>query len=414
MKQRIISGKAFTIIKDLALSVLAYTLPAVGLSFFIQPAMARVVSDEVYGRFLTLLGLIRLLVGIFITSLANVRQLRDKDYQEKGEQGDFNFQLIVSVALSSILLIVVLYFYQARDFWEYFLCLVTMILIMLHDYYSIYYRVVIQYKKLVIDNIIIVLGHCLGLLIYIHYPVWQIVMLSGYALGTAYVLFTSPYPKESLRLTSLGKETRKKHLQLGSSHVLKDSINYCDRLLIYPILGGDQVSVYSAAAVVGKVVQLVCGPSQRVILSYIVRQKTLHQKDVKKLLLLSIPLVAIAYGALYLVGLVLLPLMYPQYAQEAEKILWLILLSIVLNAFADILNILLLRFDRTSIQLVISSIRLTCYLSMALLLSGFFGLMGFCYGYFAAAFVFCAFTVTRLLFITGKKKQTPDTDSVPS
>ena len=398
--------KGIKVIKDLFLSVLAYALSAVALTFVVQPAMSRIVDDEVYGRFLTLLSMIRLLVGVFITSLANLRMLRELDYAEKGVKGDFNFQLLLSMALSSVILVVVLYIYQSRSIWEYVLCIITMLLIMVHDYFSVYYRVVIQYSKLVLDNILIVVGYGIGLLIYYFVtPVWQIVIIGGYVCGTLYVLFTSPYCRETVKRTPLYGETLKKHGQMGTSMLLKDTINYCDRLLIYPILGGGQVSIYSAASVVGKVIQLVSTPVQRVLLSYIVRRNTVDKKDLKKVLLLSAPLFAVAYAGLYVVGRILLPIMYPQYADAAAGILWIILLAIIFNTIAAMFNTILMRFDKTSIQIWIPLARLVCYLACALPLVGAFGLMGFCWGYLASAVVFLGFTVMRLFTISGKTNE---------
>lgn len=398
--------KGMKVIKDLFLSVLAYALSAVALTFVVQPAMSRIVDDEVYGRFLTLLSVIRLLVGVFITSLANLRMLRERDYAQKGVKGDFNFQLLLSMALSSVILIVVLYIYQSRSILEYVLCIITMLLIMVHDYFSVYYRVVIQYSKLVLDNILIVVGYGIGLLIYYFVtPVWQIVIIGGYVCGTLYVLFTSPYCRETAKRTPLYGETLKKHGQMSTSMLLRDSINYCDRLLIYPILGGGQVSIYSAASVVGKVIQLVSTPVQRVLLSYIVRRNTVDKKDLKKVLLLSVPLFVVAYAGLYLVGRILLPIMYPQYAEAAAGILWIILMAIIFNTVAAMFNTILMRFDKMSIQIWIPLARLVCYLSCALPLVGAFGLMGFCWGYLTSAVVFLGFTVVRLFMISGKTNE---------
>lgn len=399
-------SKAVNIFKDLFLSVLAYALSAVTLTFVVQPVMARVVDDDVYGRFLTLLSVIRLLVGMFITSLSSLRMLRDREYTEKGLKGDFNFQLLLSMGLSALILAVILYVYQCRSVVEYVLCLITMFLIMVHDYFSVYYRVVIQYNKLVIDNFLIVIGYGVGLLIYCFVtPVWQIVMISGYVFGTVYVVFTSPYCRETVKRTPLYGQTLKKHGQIGASILLKDAINYCDRLVIYPILGGGQVSVYSAAAVVGKVIQLVSAPAQNVLLSYIVHQNGINKKSLKKILMLSVPAFVVLYAAMYLVGRILLPIMYPQYADAAAGILWIILLAIIFNAIAAMFSTILLRFDKMSIQIWIPLTRLICYLACALPLVGTFGLMGFCWGYLASAVVFLGFTVVRLFVISGKTKE---------
>lgn len=404
--KKLASAKGLSAIKDLFLSVVAYALPAVALTFIIQPVMSRVVSDEVYGRFLTLLSVIRLLVGVFITSLANLRMLRQRDYEKAGVIGDFNLQLLLSMGLASLVLCGALLFYKSTSVWEYILCILTMLLIMAHDYFSVYYRVVIRYDRLVWDNLCILIGYFVGLAVYMVFPIWQIVMISGYVAGNLYVFLTSPYCKETLKTTGLLAETQKKHAQMGTSMLLRDSINYCDRLVIYPILGGGQVSVYNAASVVGKVIQLVSTPAQRVILSYIVRQDKLDKRNIKKLLLLSLPLLAVAYGGLYLVGRILLPIMYPQYAEAAAGILWIILLAILLNTCAALVNMILLRFDDMKVQIYVPVIRLVLYLGGALLLVERFGMMGFCWSFLASAVGYVVIVLLRLLMLCRREDKT--------
>lgn len=53
------------------------------------------------------------------------------------------------------------------------------------------------------------------------------------------------------------------------SNVLARAINYADKILLYPLLGGTMVSVYYAATVFSKVVSLAITPINSVALSYL-------------------------------------------------------------------------------------------------------------------------------------------------
>ena len=47
---------------------------------------------------------------------------------------------------------------------------------------------------------------------------------------------------------------------------------------MYPILGGNSVSIYNAASVVGKAIQLISVPIERVLLSYISKNNKWNKK----------------------------------------------------------------------------------------------------------------------------------------
>lgn len=48
-------------------------------------------------------------------------------------------------------------------------------------------------------------------------------------------------------------------------------INYADKLLIYPVLGGEEVAVYYAASIIGKMISMLISPISNVVLSYLAK-----------------------------------------------------------------------------------------------------------------------------------------------
>ena len=76
-----------------------------------------------------------------------------------------------------------------------------------------------------------------------------------------------------LNKTTEIKSTIKKYIGLGTISLLNNIMNYCDSILIYPILGAQQVAVYYAVNSVSNITSLLTNPMSSVILSWISNAK---------------------------------------------------------------------------------------------------------------------------------------------
>ena len=374
------------IIKDVSYSLVAYALPTFALYFVVQPVIARYYSGEENGLFLTVLSIIRYLTNIFITPLATVRLL-EKSRCIANNKLDEKFNYIHAiVTIIGILLtgIIVFSYSDHNDFISILLSLVFLVLLFFHDYYYILFRVNIDFKKISIDNALIVLGFFVGLGLFTFFHYWQFVFITGYLAGSIYVFVQA---RKALQIGKIHRiktpEINKKYYELSVTSALSYSITYCDKLLIYPVLGGNNVSIYNAAGVVSKVISVISIPVRNVLLSYIVDKDKIEigRKPYRRIIALTPVVMALLVFVFSWIGVILCKYLYPMFYDEAVKFIPMIVGAIVINTTSGIINLILLHFAKTSLQTIISIIRLVLYLALVFVFTYalHMGLWGFCW-----------------------------------
>lgn len=271
-------NKAFS---DVSYSIFAYALPSVALYFVVQPVIARNIPGEDNGTFLTLLSVIRYVTNILISSLATLRLMEKINCNKTPELNDkFNSLFVIALVVGVSISAVVAWLYtDSFDPLNIGLSLLFLVLLFFHDFYSIIFRINIDFKKLSIDNALIVVGYLVGLLLFHYTKIWQVVFIAGYAVGSIYVFIQARGYMHIGSVKRLGKsEINKKYVELSASNGLAYSSVYSDKLIVYPVLGGCCVSIYNAAGVVSKIISVVGMPIGNVILSYLVNKQELVLK----------------------------------------------------------------------------------------------------------------------------------------
>lgn len=369
------------IIKNLFLSFLSYAMPTVVLQFVIQPIMAAMLGAEANGQYLTLMSLNYFVIGITATVLNTVRMLQDEEYKKKGLVGDFNvFFVGYAVLLAVVMPIGHILYTQSLNIVDILLYLAIALLYLYHDYIFAQYRLDLNYRKILINNIILVVGYFVGLAIFFVWQKWQIVIISAYFLGAIYDFFNTTFLREPVRRTPMFGATTKKISLLTCSHALSSVTTYCDKLILYPLLGGVSVSIYNTASIVGKMLILLSAPMNSVLLSYLVKEDSLNIKLNKRKMLFAVGLLLLAYGACVAIGFPMTSILYPKWASSSQKYIPITVAISTLSLVSHLLNTVVIRFYRTSFQVMIQSINLVIYLTLSLVMMRFWSLWGFCIG----------------------------------
>lgn len=375
------SSKIKEVLKNLLLSFMSYALPTAILQFVIQPMLAAQLGAEANGQYLTLMSLNYFIVGVTGGVLNTVRMLKHQEYEDQGLKGDFNVFMLIYAALVTVVLVAGHIFYlKTIDAADMLLYVVVGLLYLYHNYIFCQYRLKFQYNKILINNVIQVIGYFAGYFLFGVVGRWQVVIIGAYLFSGVYDFFNTDFIREPVRITPLFKGTRAKVLALTLSTALGSAIVYCDKLLLYPLLGGTQVSIYSTASLVGKMLVLISSPLNSVFLSYLVKMDKLRLRLNKKMLLIILCGGIAAYGACLLVGYPMVNLLYPDWASQSHAYIPLTVLASLLTFGAGILNTVVIRFCKTYLQVIIQGTELFLYLLLSLLLLHFFGLMGFCIG----------------------------------
>ncbi len=379
-------GKYKKMLIDIIYSTVSYAAPVFCLQFIVQPLIASYLGKEKNGLFLTIIALNYFIISITAQVLHTTRLLQQEAYNEKNQTGDFNILLLSFAVINSIVMAVgVIYYIGSFNLNEIALSVAVVVLFVYHDYITVQYRVNLAYNKILIDNAILCVGYFIGVFIMRLTGYWQFVFIVPYTGAAVFNFFNTTYIREPLKITELFKPTFLKYISLAGSTALGTCVNYCDRLLLYPILGGAAVSIFTAASIVGKMLALVSTPFSNVLLSYIVKMKNFNVKLKKRYVVVLVGVLAAAYLVMNIVSIPLLKLLYPEYAESSLKYVPLTTLLGIITLLSTISNILVLRFSKPIWQIIANGTYLGVYLVVSLTLLHFFGLYGFCLGNIIAA-----------------------------
>ena len=383
------SNTVLNFVKNFIYNFLSSALPTVVLQFVIQPILARHLGSDIFGQYLTLMSLNFFIIAVTSAVLNTVRMLQDGEYRKLSIKGDFNLFLIVYAIIVTIVMPVGWVFYtKAANIFDIILYVLIGYLYLYHDYIFSQYRLKMQFSKVLINNIILVGGYFIGLIAFIKwFHRWQMVVITAYFCGFIYDYFNTDFIKEPARKTILFSSTLKRVKALTIANALNYSVSYFDKLLLYPILGGASVSVYYTASLVGKMLLLISSPLNSLVLSYLVKMKSLKLKLTKR------QLAVFGLGAIGLyvvcvaVGIPLTKFLYPEWAHEAYRYIPITVAASVFTFIASLLNTFLVRFYDTNIQIVVQGANLALYLVLSLSLLHFWSLLGFSIGVLLTAII---------------------------
>ena len=255
-------------------NTLAYALPVFFQQFIVYPLMANKLGEEANGQFLALIALNYFTINITISVLVNVRLLRNRKYEEEKYKGDFNLLLLFMAVIDTFIIIGGTIFYGQRNLQDLLLSVVLLLLFVYHDYVVVQYRIELRFRDILINNLILCVGYILGLIIlYTSFRCWQIVFIVPYLMTMIYDMTHTNYIKEPLKKTPLINDTVKQYFLLMGSTLLSAVVTYGDRMLLYPILGGDDVSVFTSAQLIGKILQLISTPVSSFMLAHLVKKE---------------------------------------------------------------------------------------------------------------------------------------------
>lgn len=365
------------ILKDFITNIIAAVIPIALLQVVIFPQLAKIKGEEVYGFIVTIISVMTLFSDSYGNVLNNVRLLQDDKYVKKG---DFNYIIVVGTAFNLIAVLCGCIYY-GTDTRSIIGVLVASTLILLRAYYIVAFRLILSYKNILINNIILATGYFLGFVVFIKMDCWSIIYIFGNAFSLIHLYLKSRLMREPVKKTILFKETFGKFSILYIADFLKTFITYADKLLIYPILGAQAVAYYYAASVMGKMMSMGITPVSSVILSYVVKEKKLHKRTINKILSLLALLSLIGFVIAYLAGRILLGILYTAWYEMTIILLPWTVLAALLGGVSSVIQPFILKFKSEFYQIAINILHVVIYVASSIILSKKYGLLGFCIGY---------------------------------
>lgn len=388
------------IIKKFAENTLAYAIPVLVQQFVLYPLIARKLGSDANGLFLSLLALNYFVINITAGVLVNTRLLQNEKYKQEGMVGDFNFLLLL-FAFFDIAFVVVgtlIYTNNNCSIYDILLSTVLVVLFLYHDYITVQYRIELEFRKILINNLILSVGYILGLAcLYFVADYWQIVFIVPYLMTMVYDLINTDYIREPLKVTPLFNDTVKQYFILFGSTLLHTAVTYGDRLLLYPLMDGTSVSVFSSAQLIGKMMQMISTPISTFVLSYLVRKDKMSVRVKPKDIAVGILLLIGLYTGSVVISNPMIHFLYPTWAEESLKYVRLTALNGILLMLGVVVNVFVLRFCDKKYQIIKSALYLITYVGFSFTLVKAVGLWGFCFGNLIASIIQLVFLLAILI-----------------
>lgn len=373
MKLRNFLNRYKEYIRDFGLNIIASAIVTVVTSLLVNPIMATRYSGDVYGTILTLCGVVSVLSSALGNTLNNVKLLYKNEEKE-------NYNFIISFAgviAALIMLVMSIFMYHADVFLSVMLGIHAFFLTV-NLYYSVTYRININYVQNLRYSIIVAFGYVAGLIISCFWDAWPIIYLCADVAGFICLYKSSTLFRDSYCITVKINKVLKKYFPLITTSLLGQVLLYLDRFIIYPLVGGDAVATYSVASFFGKSMGLVMAPIAVVLLSYYADDgKGLGRNIFWKLNATVIGIAGLFVLASVLFGPLITKLIYPTLYLDAKEYLFVSNLAAIINVVGTMTNPYLLKYCEAKWQIYITAIYGVVYIVVGYVFIKLGGLWGF-------------------------------------
>ena len=366
---------------DMILNMVGFGIYVVSQKIILLPIIAKQVNDNIYTSLTLFMSILNIFCNVTGGELGNVRLIKNNDYKDKKVIGDFSRILLVLslliIVIGSPILIFLKYEYKYILFF-----ILTILMANIRLYATNFYRLEKKFLKVIIQNLIYLIGIILGLFLFNYIHEIYIVLFIPELISIIYALFNCDLIKMGLNKTTEIKSTIKKYIGLGTISLLNNIMNYCDSILIYPILGAQQVAVYYAVNSVSNITSLLTNPMSSVILSWISNAKDEKKNKIFKITLsINIPLIII-------VTLITIPLtylsmfvLYKQYLSGITILVILISISTAFGTAGAFTKTILIKYTKTANLVGIYIMYFIVLSILGIILSKIYSLIRICFCY---------------------------------
>jgi O-antigen/teichoic acid export membrane protein len=368
--------------RDIVLNFFASLVIVITLQLFIYPYLSKEFGKNIFGYILSLMGVVNTIALTFGSALDNTRLITYQDYKNIKYHADFNIILkygsLINVFITTLVIFVLA---DSINFIDAALLVLVTVLTMLRAYLGVEYRLKINYLSILFYNLSVSVGYVIGAFISSSIGAWQITFLCGELCALVFALFTTDFMKVrgKQQRTGLFKGTLKGFVQIAVSTMIANVLIYLDRFIIYPFMGGENVAIFFAASMFGKVISMVLQPVAGVILTYLAQWK--QKMELIDFWKFNFALVVLS-GIFYIFSIFLSPIvtgiLYPDIMIDAKKILSLANMAAIIAAMGALTQPVLLKFCSTCWQIVLQVIFGVSYFLSGVILLNIYGLPGFC------------------------------------
>lgn len=403
-KAKSMKMKKIEIIKQFLYNAMATTLPTMVLQLVVLPLIALKMDGNDYGLLLTIVAAVMMVAGGIGNVVNNVHMLMNNQYEEERVSGDYGIVFVLCTFVLSAFAVGISYVFNVVNISEQILIVVLTITMFAKEYYIVRFWIDLDYFGVLKCNVICVIGYIIGLASYWAGGNWQYIYILGNSLSFMYIIKMYGIPIDFFSKTLLFGQTVKRIVALTISTILTRSLQYVDRLLLYPLLGGEEVTIYYVSTLIGKTIAIALGPINSFLLSQLAKKEKIEKKSFGQILLVTFGIGIIAYLFCLVLARPILKILYAQWVGKSMRYVAVTTLTAVVSAMSLVISPIVLRFCNTNWQMVISGVCFCVYVTVSLVLLKIYGLMGFCVGGLVANIV-SLFLMILIYLISYQNKE---------
>ena len=364
------------IVTDLFFNTFGFGIYIIAQQIILLPIMAKVFDENEFSKIVLYISIFAIITNVLGNELGIVRQVKRDEENSSGDYNRILLQLTPFIIIISVIVLAVLKF----SIIEIILLTITILLGNIRLYVSAFFRNNKDFKNIVIQNIIYLIGIALGIIIIYKIKLIWIPMLIAEILCLIFNLIKTDIIKQKAIKSNVNKSIWKTFKDFGIISFLVNMTTYFDKIIIYPILGKSAVSVYYSTSSMSKVLALITNPIHGVILSWIKgNDEKLRNKITKITLKANIPIVIITFILGLPITYLAVMILYPKYLNSAIPLILPVTIAMAFNTVATIVKAILLKFidSKKLVNTYITYIIILVIL--AIIMSKLFGIIGFAY-----------------------------------
>ncbi|SUK06269.1 capsular polysaccharide synthesis protein Cap5K [Staphylococcus agnetis] len=388
---------------DTLKTIVSSLLMAFGLQLVAYPLIQRTVGNAEFGHILTSYTILTITSVVMANTLNNIRLVNIEYYDSNHYYSLFIRLFLISIIIESIGIYLVFHM-MFNVSWIGILALVILNLFMcLRIYLSVFFRMKLQYNKILIVSVFQFIGILVGLACFKVIQSWLIIFLVSELFALAYTFWKL---KHIFVVKTKSDEPHivNDYLMLLGTNALNNSNLYLDRLILLPLINGTAVTFAFLATFVGKMLATFLYPVNNVLLSYVsvnanvnkLRQYTL----VNTYGILAIIFVTIVS---YPATLIIVKLLYHLNPHQLTEFIIIGNIGVLLNVVSTMIQTLNTKHSSITRQAHFITVHTILYIVLAIILTHFYGLLAFFWITLIANFI--KLVILNLLGINDVKKQ---------
>ena len=364
------------IIMDLFFNTFGFGIYIIAQQIVLLPIMAKVFNENDFSKIVLYVSVFAIITNVLGSELGIVRQVKRDEENNSGNYNRILLQLIPFIIIVSSISLVALGF----SLIEIVLLTITILLGNVRLYASAFFRNNKDFKNIVIQNIIYLIGVVLGIIIIYKINLIWIPMLVAEVLCLIFNIIKTDVFKVKPIKTDENKNIWKTFRDFGIISFLVNMTTYFDKIIIYPILGESAVSVYYSTSSMSKVLALITNPMHGVILSWIKGNDENFKKKITRMTLkVNIPIIIITFIIGLPITYLAVMILYPQYLNSALPLILPVTIAMAFNTVSTIVKAILLKYIDSKKLVKEYVIYIGILIVLAIVMSNLFGIVGFAY-----------------------------------